>query len=1060
MSLTFESPIWLALIALVIPVAITGALWFRASMSRARMLSAIALRSAVVALIAAMLAGASSVRTSERQAVIAVIDVSESVRAFGGNVEGGAARALAMVERWLDYALASPDRTPDDLFGAVVFDGASIAAMTPRTLSADPGPDGPFGAEIDFTMVEGSNIDQALRFASALFPPDATRRLVLFSDGNETQGDALAAAEEISAQGPRMPIDVVPLAYNVTGEVLVEDVDAPPQAAEGSTVRVRVVLRATQRTAGTLQLLYEGEPVDINGDEAGFGRRVVVESPRSIFDIELELGEATVHRLRPVFTPTDPALDRVAVNNAADAFTITPGKGRVLVVDGVDDARPGSPGRTLVGALESAGVATETIAPSEMPVDLLRLQANDLVIMQNVAADEISLRSQRMLIDYVTELGGGLVMSGGPDAFGAGAWNGTEVEDILPVELDLPEQLIVPPAAIVIVLDNSGSMNFSIQGSLRVKQEVANEGAALAIETLDPRDLVCVLAFNTTTDTVVPMQRNSDPEAIARRVRSIRAGGGTNLGPALIRALRQLQAGDAARASVRHVIVLSDGRSEGSPESFIETARRMNEEGISVSTIAVGDEADSDTMRAIAEAGAGEYYPVSDPNTLPRVFIRDIRIVRKPLIRQVPFVPMDLDSASPVALGLGSPLARLEGLVLTQPKEDPLINYAIASPEGEPILAHWFVGRGQVAAWTSDAHNWAQPWITSGQYAQMWTQMVRTIARPTAGRSSDLSTRLEGDDLVVRLDATDDDGAPIDLLSVPGALFTPAGERVDIALEQIGPGAYETRVPARARGNYVVALFPRRGDNALPSVVGAASRALGEEYRRLRSNVGLLQQIAQATGGTVHSLDDPTGVTLYDKSAIEPVRASSPMWRVLLVWTLALMLLDVATRRVAWDRLLTRELADEIRAQALERVKSRSESAARTTTTLRKTSAKDPERQTSAEPRPSAPLRRVVPKQAPKTRDKAPDTEASAEMRKRMLERLGKGSGGQAPGSKPESAPVRKKAGKTRRSSETPAGTGEGEGGEGRSTTSGLLDAKRRAREKLEGEQGSQDRDA
>ena len=73
--------------------------------------------------------------------------------------------------------------------------------------------------------------------------------------------------------------------------------------------------------------------------------------------------------------------------------------------------------------------------------------------------------------------------------------------------------------------------------------------------------------------------------------------------------------------------------------------------------------------------------------------------------------------------------------------------------------------------------------------------------------------------------------------------------------------------------------------------------------------------------------------------------------RVLLVWTLALMLLDVATRRVAWDRLLTRELADEIRAQALERVKSRSESAARTTTSLRKTSAKDPARQTSAEAR-------------------------------------------------------------------------------------------------------------
>ncbi|MEM1424420.1 MAG: hypothetical protein AAGH64_10505, partial [Planctomycetota bacterium] len=82
MGLTFADPLWLLLIALVAPVVWAGLRW-RHAMSVARAWACVGTRSVLVALVAMILAGAASVRTTDRMAVIAVVDVSESVRTFG-----------------------------------------------------------------------------------------------------------------------------------------------------------------------------------------------------------------------------------------------------------------------------------------------------------------------------------------------------------------------------------------------------------------------------------------------------------------------------------------------------------------------------------------------------------------------------------------------------------------------------------------------------------------------------------------------------------------------------------------------------------------------------------------------------------------------------------------------------------------------------------------------------------------------------------------------------------------------------------------------------------------
>ncbi|MEO1129774.1 MAG: glutamine amidotransferase, partial [Planctomycetota bacterium] len=699
----------------------------------------------------------------------------------------------------------------------------------------------------------------------------------------------------------------------------------------------------------------------------------------------------------------------------------TPGDGAIAIIDGTGQGRTAP----LVQTLRSAGIDVRSLAPEALPTSLLGLQAYDLIMLDNVPQEALPRTTHRMLAEYVETLGGGLVMIGGPDSFGAGGWNGTDLEDVLPVELDLPEQIITPSAAIAFVIDSSGSMQRAVLGGSRSQQLIANEATALAIETLDKTDLVLVLAFDNATREVVPLARNSDPERSAATVRAISPGGGTNLYPALDRAVTALAEADA---NVKHVIVLSDGQSQGDPEMGYTIANTASTAGITVSTIAVGDDADSTALAGIALRGGGQFYHVFDPNTLPRIFIKEIRVVRQPLIAKGLFRPIVLTSGSPLTADMPRDYPPLGGYVRTQPREDPKITYALGATEDEPLLAHWFVGRGQVAAFTSDASTWARQWLNWPGYARMWTQIARTIARPAMGRDYELTTEIVGDELVMRLEAFDAAGRPIDLLTVPGSVFTPDEGEVGVRLAQVGPGTYEARAPATLRGNYVVTVSPRRGEELLAPAIGGASRAVGPEFRSLRSNATLLREIAETTGGRVLTFASTASDELFARDGVTVTRAAAPLWRSLLAWCFVIFLLDVGTRRVAWDRLLSRDLRAELSEHAADLVKGRADAAARMTDRLRKSG--EGRRGPAPTPRePAGPVTPPPPRPArsaePATQDdEAARLERMKALRARMLSELRDGS-----------------SGRQRPTKDTKASEPENEG-----STADLLAAKRRAR--------------
>ena len=994
----------------------------------------------MLTLLVLILAGPQAQRWNSDLTVITVIDHSESVRRFGrpppgrfsknasgnslqqpnGNVGGqipstsnptsgggggggSGDDSPGTIDDWLRQwvSQASADHRQDDRLGVVTYDARPMVRALPSgQFELEPG-------ALDQPL-QGTDTAAAMRLGMAMFPPDSGKRLVLVSDGNDTASqdgaDILAAAIEAKAAG--IPVDVLPINYQVDREVIVDGLYAPAEAREGQSVSLRAVLRATQPAAGVLYLKHDDQVVDLHpgpqkglsvtvdqwtledisqpfaesinsndsdqntkpdldGDNNTSDTTAATPSPHTATSdtspgrmyvwmqkLDVPLAATGTNRFE-VFFESAEGYDTLTGNNQAQSFTLVHGKGRVLFVDEL-----GSPnGEILPKALVEHGVELDITPAAGLPRRLDLLQRYDAVIFQNVPAEVVSAKQQKMLASYVNDLGGGLIMIGGSDSFAAGGWTNSPVDQILPVSCQIPSQTVLPSGALVLVLDRSGSMGSNVAGTGLTQQELANEASVLALATLYPQDLVGVIAFDSSPKWVVQLQENSNPRAVADKIRSIHPGGGTDIFPALEEAYESLAGLTTQDAAVKHVILLTDGQSQQG--EYYRIVGKMVQAGITISTVGVGDGVNNRLLNQLATMSGGTYHPIIDPNNLPQVFIKEARTIRKNLIKEVSFVPAVVATGSPIIKGVDGGMPSLHGFILTGQKAGAYT--PMLGPEDEPIFAHWQVGLGRSAAFTSDATNrWARDWLTWGGYSDFWARVVRAISRPSPSRQYDLSTTLRDDKLHIRLDAVSGQSGDkrattsamfVNFLEVVGTVIDPNGKVHSVTLRQTGPGVYETELSAIEPGNYVVSLFVDQSAGTGPEqnqgasqlsgrrrqlVFGGASRPPGQELRRFRSNKSVLEQVASITGGRVLDPNAQHPATLFDRQAVGATRSIRPLWRPLMLVLLVIFLLDVASRRIAWDLAAIRQWTVDKYVAVTQVLRPRQVEAAETLAALKK----------------------------------------------------------------------------------------------------------------------------
>ncbi|HMB95469.1 MAG TPA: hypothetical protein VKK61_05470, partial [Tepidisphaeraceae bacterium] len=556
---------------------------------------------------------------------------------------------------------------------------------------------------------------------------------------------------------------------------------------------------------------------------------------------------------------------------------------------------------------------TERVGVDQFPNSLIELQNYDAVILANVprGAGGLGEEEQRMLATYVHDMGGGLVMIGGEDAFGAGGWQGSKLEEVLPVNMDIPAQRQMPKGALVMIMHSCEFPDGNYWGE---------QCAIKAIETLSARDEIGIISFDWGKSNGgiggsqwdFPLGEKGDGSKVISAVKNMKLGDMPSFDDSMSVALKGVNGQGGlinSDAKQKHVIIISDGDPQRPNAQLVQdyiTAK------VSVSTVSVYPHDQSDqglppTMRGIAKDLKGRAYGPINGNfsQLPQIFIKEATVVRRTLIFEdrngIP-VKLNQASASEMIKGL-TQLPNIYGFVLTSRKENPQIEMPlVGGKNADPILAHWQTGLGKAAVWTSDAYNkWAVNWVSSGEYEKFWAQVVRSVSRPPMSADFDVQTTQVGDKGKIIVEALNKDNAFLNFLSVAGSVVGPDMKPIKVPLVQTGPGTYEGEFDAGEPGTYVSVLNYRGAQNQAGYLLSGMAVNSSPELRYLKSNDTMLHEVARKTGGRVLDAFNPETADLFTREGLTPTASPLPIWDIMIPILLAMILIDVAVRRIAWD---------------------------------------------------------------------------------------------------------------------------------------------------------------
>lgn len=810
----------------------------------------------------ALLAFASPARRlhSDHQAVIFLLDHSRSQGQDG---------VLSV------YALAENLRaglSPGTAVGSVAIGSEARLLSNPERGEALPKAEG--AAAVMDEIGAASNFERGVLLARGLFPAGTSRHLVVVGDGVETAGSLAHAAQEAAVAG--IKIHAIGTSGEIQPDVRVTRL-TPSQTRlnEGASLDLEAVVESSLSGTGRVRLYENGvlvdeDEVEIVAGQVATRRFTRVPEKRNIYNYRVVI-EGFEGR------------DAIPENNEALAIVDVRGKPLFLHVEGEEGE-----GRYLVDAMNLEGIRLDSRPPEGLPQSPLELAGYDGVILSDIPAHRVGETRMAAIRDYVEKLGGGFVMIGGMHSFGVGGYYRTPVEEVLPVKLKAPDQEEFQSSALALVIDRSGSMAGQ-------KIEICKSAAVASAELLTNQDYIGVYAFDSQAHEIVPMNRVVSVNTVASQIALIGSGGGTNIYPGMVKAREELT---RVKAKIKHMIVLTDGQSSG--EGYQSLASQCHAEGITISTVAVGAGAQVGLLQSIAAAGGGQSYVTMDPASIVRIFTQDTLTHTGRMIREEAFEPRLVEKHPMLRDWTEGEAPPLLGYVKTNRKATAQV--PLVTDTGDPLLAHWRYGLGKVTAFTSDSKSrWAALWVADWPgYSRLWAQILRETARAPQGLNMDVRLEEVGSDVTIAVDLAEDAGTrrhgalvEAEVFHVPAnALGSGMKEIASLALEQEGPGWYESRFRPGEAGVYLV----RARSGAQIVSAGYVHNPSGEVSTG-RVDETLLRQACETTGGTF--LESP-------EAALELVGTNVAgyveWWPALLLAFLVLYLIDLAVRR--WENVL------------------------------------------------------------------------------------------------------------------------------------------------------------
>jgi uncharacterized membrane protein len=466
----------------------------------------------------------------------------------------------------------------------------------------------------------------------------------------------------------------------------------------------------------------------------------------------------------------------------------------------------------FVRALRAGRVPVDVASSKEHSLSVDALDRYRAVALENVLAADLGRVKMERLAQFVEDLGGGLLVTGGERSFGNGGYFKSPLDDALPVSMEMREEHRKTRLAMAIALDRSGSMAVTVKGG-RPKMDLANLGTAEAIRMLSAGDSVAVIAIDSSPHVIQKLTPVEDPETIARKVKGIESmGGGIFVYVALVAAGKQLM---DSEQSTKHIILFSDANDSEEPGDYKTLLAQFEKAGITTSVIGLGKPTDSDAklLEDIAKLGRGNIMFTEDAEELPRLFTQDTMSVARSS-----FIKKDSTKQPAGIAGMVSPGAQLMGEFASGPfpnvdgynlsylKPDATLGVVSQDEYAAPWSAFWYRGLGRAAAITVEVDGqFSGAFGRWDEYADFLITHARWLLGGDTPGDVYLKMERDGQDAVVTVELDPDRPAKVTGDAPTLSILPPAEERaqvLDLPFQWTGPNSLQARFKLAQTGTY------------------------------------------------------------------------------------------------------------------------------------------------------------------------------------------------------------------------------------------------------------------
>jgi len=318
------------------------------------------------------------------------------------------------------------------------------------------------------------------------------------------------------------------------------------------------------------------------------------------------------------------------------------------------------------------------------------------IVLNNIAASDLSKNDISRIADYLAEEGNGLLVVGGKSSFDVGGYDNSMLETLLPVSVGVASQNEGDVTSALVLVDISGSGGEVFMGQ---RVNVADVGKAIAIQVVDgmsKNDKVGVIAFNEKAHMVQPMEYKRNAPDITNKIASLEAQGGTVISQGLRAAYSFLSDAEGGK----NIVVISDGMTQFPIDAY-NVAVQASIDGIKVHAIQIGNDAyGKEVMSNIANYGKGLYLSQQDLSSLKVVLGTDDEnedeneVFDLIILDRFNWITQNLDVSG-----------RVTGYNQVIPKSNA--RTLIATKGANPILTSWRFGLGRVAVISTSPDYWA-----------------------------------------------------------------------------------------------------------------------------------------------------------------------------------------------------------------------------------------------------------------------------------------------------------------------------------------------------------------